>query len=88
MFTVYILKNLQSRRYYVGHTGDLQDRIKRHNAGRNRSTRSSGKWVLVRREEYFTKQEAWIREMQIKSNKGGEAFKKLLAQIKDTSKKN
>ena len=78
MYTVYILQSLKRVRYYVGHCEDLPVRLKRHNSGKVRSTKYDCPWKVVRTQEYATKQEAYARERQIKSYKGGEAFKRLL----------
>lgn len=80
MYIVYIIQNQETKGYYVGYTEDLQDRLRRHNQGRNTSTKSSGKWVIVHTEEFSDKVNAWKRERQIKKYKGGEAFKKLVKQ--------
>ncbi len=81
MFTVYILKNTISGRHYIGSTGDLIRRISEHNRGQTKSTRQKGEWVIVYKEEYETAIEAKRREKLIKSYKGGNAFKKLLAGV-------
>lgn len=78
MFTVYIIQNSSTKRYYVGYTENLQERLQRHNSGRNTSTKNGGKWSIVYTEELTDKISAWKRERQIKKYKGGEAFKKLL----------
>lgn len=74
---VYIIKN-EKGRYYVGSTANIEKRLYYHNSGKNRSTKGKGPWKLVYKEEYSDKQNAVKREKQIKSFKGGEAFKKLL----------
>ncbi|MEK7151379.1 MAG: GIY-YIG nuclease family protein [Patescibacteria group bacterium] len=78
MFHTYILQSEESAKYYIGSTGDLEKRINRHNAGRNKSTKSQRPWRLVYKEFFTTKQDAYRREMEIKSYKGGNAFKKLI----------
>ena len=78
MYFVYILQSSQDKSYYVGHTQDLKVRLKRHNNGRVRSTKSRLPWRLIYQEEYKTKQKAYRRELQVKRYKGGQAFKKLL----------
>ncbi|OGY46728.1 MAG: endonuclease [Candidatus Buchananbacteria bacterium RIFCSPLOWO2_01_FULL_46_12] len=78
MYFVYILQSLKDKSYYVGHTENLKVRFKRHNSSQVRSTKSRLPWQIVYQEQYQTKQEAYRRELQIKSYKGGEAFKKLL----------
>ena len=79
MYYVYILENKKGI-HYIGHTNDLHRRIKDHNYGKNRWTRKKGPWNLVYKEEFQTKQEAFLRERQIKKFKGGEAFRKLLVE--------
>ena len=78
MFQVYILKSGKTGRFYVGYTSNLEQRLKYHNLGKNKSTKAGIPWKLVKFEEYKTKREAWLRERQIKKYKGGEAFKKLV----------
>lgn len=82
MYFVYILQSLKDKTYYIGHAADLIVRLKRHNKGRVRLTRNKSPWRLIYKEEYITKQEAYRRELQIKSYKSGEAFKKLIKKIK------
>ena len=69
MFTVYVLYSATRDRYYVGQTNDLPDRIRRHNEGRNKATKSGGVWTLVYSEQYETRSEAVRRESEIKARK-------------------
>ena len=78
MFQVSIIKSTKKVRYYTGHTDNIQRRLKEHNAGRNKSTKAYIPWCLVYSESYATKNDAYEREMQIKSYKGGRAFKALV----------
>ena len=78
MFYVYILKSQKTGKYYIGYTSDLEKRLRYHNAGKNRSTIGGAPWKVVRQEKYETKGRAWLRERQVKSYKGGEAFQKLV----------
>jgi putative endonuclease len=75
---VYILQSLKDGRYYIGETSDVSARLSFHNAGLQRSTRNRRPFKLILVEEYNTREEALVREKQIKSWKGGEAFKKLV----------
>ena len=77
MYYLYVLEN-KTGSHYVGYTSDLHKRISGHNSSKSRWTRKKGPWRLVYKEEYRTKKEAFLRERQIKSYKGGEAFQKLL----------
>lgn len=81
MFTVYVLKNSTSRKHYIGSTNDLTRRISEHNRGQTKSTKQKGTWEIVYKEEYNTNLEAKRREKQIKSYKGGNGFKRLIAGV-------
>lgn len=78
MYQVYILKSEVQSRYYVGHSHDLGARLVAHNTGKVRSTKAYRPWRVVYSELSANKQEAYKREFQIKSYKGGESFKKLI----------
>ena len=68
-FAVYILESKTSGRFYVGHTNNLVDRIRRHNAGRAPASRGKGPFELVHVEYFPTRTEAALREREIKSKK-------------------
>jgi len=78
MYKTYILQSLKTNRFYIGHTADIEKRLKQHNSGKTRSTKCGIPWKLVYFEIFQSKQLAFCRELQIKSYKSGEAFKKLL----------
>ena len=78
MYHVYVLQSIADGSYYIGHTSDLKDRLRRHNEGRSRYTKSKMPWELIYYEDFATRANAMKREREIKSFKGGEAFKKLL----------
>ncbi len=78
MYYTYILKSEKTGKYYTGSTENINERVKRHNSGKNKSTKIGIPWILIYQEEFNTEQEAYKREFQIKRYKGGEAFKKLI----------
>ncbi len=78
MYQVYILQSEVTEKYYTGHSHNLGERLLAHNAGKVRSTKAYRPWKAVYTESYETKQEAYKREFQIKSYKGGEAFRRLV----------
>lgn len=78
MYFVYVIQSEKNNRYYVGYTSDMADRLNHHNSGATRSTKTARPWKLVYKEEYSAKKDAEFRERQIKSYKGGQAFKNLL----------
>ena len=77
MYNTYILKSLGGK-YYIGSTSDVMARLKFHNSGLQRSTRSRIPFQIILFETYSSKKEALKREKQIKNWKGGEAFKRLI----------
>ena len=78
-YYVYILQSLKDSKYYIGSTSDVTARISFHNAGLQRSTKNRTPLRLVLFEEYVSKEAALKREKQIKSWKGGHAFKTLIS---------
>ena len=78
MYYVYILKSLRDNKYYIGSTTDIDKRLAFHNAGLQRSTKNRTPFILVYSEVHPNRRAAEMREKQIKSYKGGNAFKQLL----------
>jgi putative endonuclease len=81
MFFVYILRSKKFKKYYTGHTSNVDKRLKEHNSGKVRSTKAFVPWDIVYIEKYESKSEAFKRKMQIKKYKSGEAFKKLITKV-------
>ena len=79
MAVTYILESIKNGRRYVGSTDDIQQRLKHHNSGANKSTKPYRPWKVIYTEDFDTKPDAFKREMQIKSYKGGRAFKELIS---------
>jgi putative endonuclease len=75
---VYILKSMKDQKFYIGESTDVQKRLIFHNSGLQRSTRNRIPFIIVHVEAFESKSEALKREKQIKSWKGGEAFKQLI----------
>jgi putative endonuclease len=73
-FYVYVLRSLTTKRFYVGQTKDLANRLRRHNEGRVKSTRAFRPWSIVYVEKFETRLEAVGRERELKSLKGTERF--------------
>lgn len=78
MYKVYILRSLSKQRHYIGHTDSIIRRLDEHNSGKTKSTKPFTPWEIIYTEDFDTKQQAYAREMQIKSYKGGRAFKELI----------
>lgn len=66
---MYILKNEQTGRYYIGSTNNLERRLKQHLRGYTRTTRVLGTNTLVYKEEFESIIEARFREKKLKSYK-------------------
>ncbi|MBU1098617.1 MAG: GIY-YIG nuclease family protein [Bacteroidetes bacterium] len=69
-FYVYILRSEKNNAFYVGQTKDLAKRLEYHNSSKARWTKRFQPWVLEHFEEYETRTESSIREMNLKSLKG------------------
>ena len=78
MFYVYVLQSLMDQHLYVGMASNLEERIKRHNAGYERATKNRIPFKLLHSEVFGTRVEARNREKYLKSGFGRELIKKLL----------
>ena len=78
MWSVYILRSLKDKGFYIGCTNNLERRLLEHERGYNDSTKLRRPFELVYREDYVQRAVAYAREKQIKKYKGGEAFHRLL----------
>jgi putative endonuclease len=78
MYYTYILKSLIVEKYYIGYTSNLEERLKYHNDGASKYTRSYKPYIIIHSESFENKTQAMKRENEIKSYKGGNAFKKLI----------
>jgi putative endonuclease len=76
-FHVYVLRSAVTGRSYVGSTGDLNDRLRRHNDGRSKATKHGVPWELIHSEEFATKSQAVQRELFLKSGKGRDELARL-----------
>ena len=76
MFFVYILESKESKRYYIGQTEDLYERVERHNKGYNLSTKAYIPWELKWWKEFKTRSEAVKAERMLKGLKKRERLEK------------
>jgi putative endonuclease len=77
-YFVYLLWSIRSKRTYVGQTDDIDNRLKRHNAGYIRSTKAYRPWILVHKELYSTRSDAMKRETWLKSPTGRKSIVKII----------
>lgn len=75
MFIVYILKSLKNGRFYVEQTQDINDRIKRHNSGKVKSTKYYIPWEIVYSENLQTRSEACKGKNKLKVIKAEKLLK-------------
>jgi putative endonuclease len=69
MFYTYILFSETRNKYYIGATGNLEQRIEKHNEKHKGFTGHTQDWELVYYEEFPSLSEARQRELQIKRKK-------------------
>jgi putative endonuclease len=67
MHFVYILYSSVHDRYYIGQTGDVQERLVRHNHGTEKATAPYLPWDLIWFAEKPTRGEAMILERKLKN---------------------
>jgi len=78
-YFLYILRSLKDGKLYIGVTSNLEKRLKSHNNGYARSTKSRKPFVLVYSEDFKTLAEARKREYFLKNTpQGGKLKKKLV----------
>ena len=76
MFSVYVIRSETAGKIYIGHTQDLEKRLREHNDPECYSSkftkRFPGPWVLLYSESYGTRSEAFRRERWLKTGSGRE----------------
>ena len=80
MFDIYAIYNSNSDKFYIGQTENLEYRLKLHNehAFKGYTSRFPGQWELIYKESVATRQEALMREKQLKSARGREFIKSII----------
>jgi putative endonuclease len=77
MFHVYVLRSEKTGRRYVGSCEDVDERLRRHNAGDSKATRHGIPWRLVISEQFSTRAHAVNRERYFKSGRGRDELDRL-----------
>ncbi|NOX46615.1 MAG: GIY-YIG nuclease family protein [Chlorobi bacterium] len=70
MFFTYVLYSPNFKKFYKGQTNNLKTRLKQHNSGKVKSTKSYRPWEIVYYEEFDTREQALQREQYFKSGAG------------------
>ena len=76
MYFVYLLESQKDRKFYIGQTNNLDERLHYHNSGRSIYTKSRGPWILLASLNFKTRSEAMTEELRIKKLKNREAILK------------
>ncbi|MGE5041301.1 MAG: GIY-YIG nuclease family protein [Candidatus Levyibacteriota bacterium] len=78
MYFLYILQSTLDKSFYIGSTSSIEQRLKKHNSGGSKYTKSRKPWEVVYKEEYNSLSEARKRETYLKSLKSRKAIEKLI----------
>ena len=78
MIYVYALKSTTRNYIYVGMTADINDRLRRHNSGYEKTTRSYRPFDLIYLEQFESRKEARVKEKYLKSGVGKEYLRNLI----------
>jgi putative endonuclease len=77
-YYVYVLLSLRDRKFYVGFTLSLKDRIQKHGRGEVRATRHRRPLLLIHYEYFINKTDAKAREVFLKSGFGRKQMRESL----------
>ena len=78
MYYVYILRSLKNGRLYTGSTNDLERRLKEHNLGLSKYTKSTKPFRLIHYENFESRSKAIKREKYFKTGKGREELQSIV----------
>lgn len=67
MFYTYILYSQKLNSFYKGETGNISDRLNRHNSQYEKATKAGVPWILIWKGEKASKSEAKILERKLKN---------------------
>ncbi|MBI2643963.1 MAG: GIY-YIG nuclease family protein [Candidatus Wildermuthbacteria bacterium] len=84
-YTVYVVRNRERNKIYIGYTSNLIKRLARHNKelpGKKSSftSKMNGHWEVAYSEDHSTIEEAMAREKYLKSYRGRAFIKKIIGQ--------
>ena len=77
MFYVYAISSIEKNHIYVGLTSNFEERLKRHNGLKERTTKFYAPFKLIYLEEAITRIDARVREKYWKSGIGKEKLRSL-----------
>ena len=74
----YILFSDKADKYYIGHTSQLEERLRKHNSNHKGFTGKYNDWKVVYTEAFETKSDAYARERQVKNWKNRSRITELI----------
>jgi len=79
MYFVYVLYSKVFDKIYIGYTSDIDTRLKAHNHPENKGwTKKYQPWDIIYKELFSTKNNAIVRERQLKSFQGRAFIRSLI----------
>ena len=78
MFYVYVLRDNESGKFYIGRTEDLKRRIREHKVGHTHTTARYKEKNLIYFEGFISKKDALRRERYFKTSQGKKGLKLIL----------
>ncbi|MEN2486829.1 GIY-YIG nuclease family protein [Flavobacterium sp. B11] len=78
MFYIYIIYSKTLDKYYVGSCQNIEQRLQDHLNSRSKFTKVAKDWELKYSETFFTRSEAYKRELQIKKMKSRKYIESLI----------
>ncbi len=78
MYYVYVLRSERDKKFYIGFTKDLKQRIEKHKKGQVTTTKNRLPIKLIFCEIYLSRKDAKRREKFFKTTKGKATLKILL----------
>jgi putative endonuclease len=77
-YFIYVLQSLKDKRFYIGSTACLQERLLKHNSGGVDATKYRRPLEIVYTESFPEKSAALLREKYLKSLKSHKAVKEII----------
>ncbi len=78
VYFFYILYSAEIDKFYIGHTSNLEERLRKHNSNHKGFTGKVDDWSIVYTEKFQTKEEAYQRERDVKKWKSKRMIEKLI----------
>ncbi len=77
-YYIYVLLSIKDKKFYIGFTSDLKNRLSEHAKGKVRSTKNRRPLKLIHYEYFIDKADAKAREVFLKSGFGRNQLKEAL----------